>query len=145
MLYVYKISICMENNQFGVRLREERKRLNLSQGELSVVMGVSRSAVASYEAGLTSADLSAMFKAMEHNLDVWYVLTGTRSKEVAAELMDWSLLEKILQGVREWSAEQGIEIPTDKEVALLRLLYQQAAKTQNMDPAMLSNALKLAA
>lgn len=62
----------------GGRLREERDRLSLSQGELGVVMGVDRKVVRHYEENKTSPRADQLVAFMQRGADIWYVLTGQR-------------------------------------------------------------------
>ncbi|MDN4591242.1 hypothetical protein DBA29_22425 [Xenophilus aerolatus] len=65
-------------SDFAARLREERKRLGLSQGELAAAGGVQLNAQSNYETGKRSPDAEYLEAIAMHGVDVAYVLTGHR-------------------------------------------------------------------
>lgn len=67
-------------SQIGLRLKEERKRLGLSQAALSVVGGVSRDSQAGYESGRSDAGTAYLAAIASAGVDVMYILTGVRSE-----------------------------------------------------------------
>ena len=135
----------MDNAQIGERLRHERKRLGLSQQMFSEQVGVSRTAQANYELGKTPPDINYMARLGAVGVDVTYVLSGRRSGEVAADLMDWGLHDAILRGIREVAQEEDIDIPFEKEMSMLRLLYRQFASERTVDRSAVRTLLRLAA
>ena len=60
----------------GTRLREERKRLRMTQAELAARVGVSRAAIVTYESGRTPFDVSFMDQLKELGVRTGYVLSG---------------------------------------------------------------------
>ena len=66
-------------DRVGERLREERERLELTQTEFGVLLGVSRGTQKNYELGANSLDLRYVAALEEHGVDAAYVLTGRRS------------------------------------------------------------------
>ncbi|GKS83234.1 helix-turn-helix domain-containing protein [Acidovorax sp. SUPP1855] len=62
----------------GGRLKEERERLGWSQGTLAEVSFVSKRSVAAWESGETAPGGDALAIMSISNVDVRYVLTGTR-------------------------------------------------------------------
>jgi transcriptional regulator with XRE-family HTH domain len=67
----------MEN--FGERLKEERKRLGLNQGQLADRAGTTNVAQSRYESGDRSPDWGYLSAVAQVGVDVLYVLTGQRS------------------------------------------------------------------
>jgi transcriptional regulator with XRE-family HTH domain len=134
-------------SDIGRRLQEERKRLGLSQSELGELAGISRAAQAAYEAGRNAADVIYSLKASEAGLDMDYVLTGRRAAEAAWEKFDWDLAAQVMTGIHTVSAEMGLTISHDKQIALLKLLYRLAAREQSskLDMNTLRDVLRLAA
>lgn len=65
--------------EIGGRLREERKRLKLSQEKSAELSGVSRRAYVDWEKGTASPSASALSAMAEHGFDVLYILTGVRA------------------------------------------------------------------
>jgi len=64
---------------FGRRLFEERHRLQLSQAELALAIGVAERSIGNYERGRRSPDAEQLLRLIEQGMDVYYVLTGERA------------------------------------------------------------------
>jgi transcriptional regulator with XRE-family HTH domain len=64
---------------FGVRLREERERLGLSQAALGDLVGAAKRTVVEWEKDTTSPTGHALERLASHGMDVSYVVTGKRS------------------------------------------------------------------
>ncbi|MFJ3470670.1 helix-turn-helix domain-containing protein [Pseudomonas sp. NPDC090203] len=64
----------------GPRLREERTRLKLSQSALGTLGGVETNAQGNYESGARSPKADYLLRIAEAGVDIYYVLTGTRSR-----------------------------------------------------------------
>jgi transcriptional regulator with XRE-family HTH domain len=67
----------------GDRLREERKRLGLSQDDLAGQGGVSRRTQINYESGERSPDAEYLHRVHAAGVDVCYVVVGTREPTAA--------------------------------------------------------------
>jgi len=63
----------------GERLREERARLGLNQGDFAAVAKVSKTTQFNYEKGERSPDAAYLEAVATAGVDVLYVLTGNRS------------------------------------------------------------------
>ncbi len=66
------------NNLFGVRLKEERTRLNLSQEEMAVIGGVKKNAQSNYERGIRAPDAEYLSQLQGYGVDTHYLITGRR-------------------------------------------------------------------
>ncbi|WP_310106309.1 helix-turn-helix transcriptional regulator [Paraburkholderia phenoliruptrix] len=66
----------MEN--FGARLKDERKRLGLKQAELAELAATTNVAQSRYESGDRSPDWAYLSAVARAGVDVLYVLTGER-------------------------------------------------------------------
>lgn len=66
------------SSQRGARIKEERKRLGLSQQVIAGSVGVSREMWLRYEAG-AEPGADVLTRAAEHGIDVYFVLTGSRA------------------------------------------------------------------
>lgn len=75
----------------GDRIREERKKLKLSQAEFAVCADCSRNAQAIYERGESLPGSAYLVKLSEMGIDVQYILTGHR-----APIADISMEERAL-------------------------------------------------
>lgn len=126
-----------------MRLREERKRLGMSQDELAERLAMSRSSVAFYELDRTVPDIACMARAAKAGVDVGYVIFGQRTAEQAERMLDWDLLASIVSGIRTWAEENGLEIPAAKEVAIARVQYREFARSRELDPDVMKEMLNL--
>lgn len=88
----------------GERLKKDRERLGLQQGELAERVGVTRSAQSRYESGERDPKTDYWAAASEHGIDVLYVLTGHRSQASTVELSREE--ETLLDNYRQ-SGEKG--------------------------------------
>jgi len=71
-------------SDFSLRLREERKRLGLSQEELATIGGVKLNAQSNYENGKRAPDADYLARVAARGLDVGFLFTGERSPVVKA-------------------------------------------------------------
>jgi transcriptional regulator with XRE-family HTH domain len=67
----------------GVRLKEERARLKLSQTDLGAAGGVGKTTQINYEKGVGSPDATYLAAVAEKGVDVLYVVTGERKPQLA--------------------------------------------------------------
>lgn len=67
----------------GERLKEERVRLGLNQGDFAVMAKVSKTTQFNYEKGERSPDAEYLAALATHGLDVLYVVTGERKPQAA--------------------------------------------------------------
>lgn len=73
-------------HSIGERLKEERKRLGLSQARLCEMMGISRKTLFSYETGERSPTAVFLAALCDHQFDIEYILKGVRKKSLASEI-----------------------------------------------------------
>jgi len=107
---------------FGERLKEERKRLKLSQTQLGEIGGVAKLAQLQYESEATSPTIRYMTAIAEAGVDVNYLLFGMRFE---AESLTTAQLDKIEDRAFEW-VEAVAEKRSDGKLnaSSRRLLYQ---------------------
>lgn len=89
-------------NMFNAKLKEERKRLSLSQTDLGKACGVTKQAQIRYEKGERQPDSDYLQKAHKAGVDVSYLITGIRTQPVELP-SDEALL---LDSYRALDAEQ---------------------------------------
>jgi transcriptional regulator with XRE-family HTH domain len=70
----------------GARLREERKRLGLTQQEFAALGGIASNAQAHYEAGERQPKAGYLIGVAAAGVDILYVLLGQRTPTVEASL-----------------------------------------------------------
>lgn len=108
----------------GVRLKEERVRMGISQEDFAALAGVQRRAQGSYERDQRTPDAAYLAAAAGHGVDVQYVLTGRRAREVDDALAiygdAWQTLDEALQ-------KNGKNMPADKKRQAAEALYQAVA------------------
>ena len=83
----------------GTRLREERKRLRMTQAELAARVGVSRAAIVTYESGRTPFDVSFMDQLKELGVRTGYVLSGVDETESAADSLNWDMARALMNKI----------------------------------------------
>lgn len=130
---------------FGKRLAQERQRVGLSQRELAERLGLGRSALGMIETDRSAIVLERLIAVGDLGFDVQYILSGEPSPVAAARLLNWELLGAILAGVREWTQKREISLPPDKEMLILKLLYEHFAERGMVDDDAISRALQFAA
>ncbi len=75
-------------SDFFERLKEERKRLGLTQTEFGAMAGVAKGAQLNYENGVRKPDSDYLAAIAAAGVDVLYVITGKRSSESEGVLSD---------------------------------------------------------
>ncbi len=78
---------------YGIRLKSERERLNMSQVKLAEICDVTKTTQSNYENDLRAPDLVYLSKAAEVGMDVQYVITGEHCEK--------TLDDKSLEELRE--------------------------------------------
>lgn len=68
----------------GLRIREERERLGLTQTQFAAAIGASKKSQIRYEDGSSSPDIDALIAWAEIGLDPMYVLSGVRQGEMSS-------------------------------------------------------------
>ena len=101
---------------FAERLREERKRLKLTQEEFGRLGGVTKTAQSLFESGKNRPGSEFLQALHQHGVDVCFIFTGKRHQ---ANLYDWELLKNAFLFVsrtfterkdRNFTTEQLFEI-----------------------------------
>jgi transcriptional regulator with XRE-family HTH domain len=195
----------------GERLREERKRLGLSQTDFARLAGVHLNTQSRYEKGEREPDSSYLETLGKKGVDVNYVLFGiasdeivdcpyvaamplpsgyvskpitlTECREMAAGLTlrragnpdgirqwfefckscamhpgkshgrssaslsdsDISLLAEVFEGIEGALLNHGLSMPPPKKAQAVAMLYRSFKASGKVDPAMIEEAVKLAA
>lgn len=129
----------------GKRISEERQRLGLSQKDVAEMWAIGRSMVATIETGRSPLDVERLLELGKAGFDIHYVLYGERSPVAASRLLDWKLMAKIVDEVHKWSQAHEIRLPPEKEVLILKLLYEHFASSGIVDDEAINQILQLAA
>ncbi|MEW8143412.1 MAG: helix-turn-helix transcriptional regulator [Candidatus Thiodiazotropha endolucinida] len=84
-------------SQFGTRLRDERKRLKLTQSQMAVIGGVSRGSQVLYEQSAHVPSMDYISRLVEQGVDFRYLVLGEHSPELGGRLcLDPNVLEKAM-------------------------------------------------
>lgn len=86
-------------SNFALRLRQERRRLQMNQEDLGNAGGVRKQAQSNYEKGLRYPDASYLTGIAGAGVDVQYLLTGQTSRPATIALSGDE--ERLLAGFRE--------------------------------------------
>ena len=130
---------------FHDRLKQERKRLGLSQEDVANVLKVGRSSVAMYETGKTNLDNEALATlANTLHFDVEFLITGLTDFAINAKAIDWEVLGTITREIRAGFISKGIELSPEKENQLIKTLYEHFIDTKKISPSLIANTLSLA-
>lgn len=112
----------MDRVEFGLRLREERQRLQLSTQQLAELGRVARVSQSHYETGRSLPDAEYLSAAHMAGVDIGYLLTGSR---FALQPFDWTLHNEILRGIEAWLDENDMTLPFDKKMQVLQVLMER--------------------
>lgn len=105
----------------GERLKEERVRLGLNQGDFAALATVSKTTQFNYEKGERSPDAAYLAAVAAAGVDVLYVLTGTRTPRPVEGLSVAE--EKVLDNYRS--------LPEEDQASVRRLTNALAESTAN--------------
>lgn len=113
----------------GIRLKEERERLEMSQATLAEVVGGSRRAVVAWESGGTVPGADALADLAVKGVDVFYVITGQREALNQAALSD-----QVVAKLRERGIEMnGGERQNEVQISPLGLMWLLNMRDQNQN------------
>ena len=101
-------------HSIGERLKEERKRLGLSQMELCELTGITRKTLFSYETGERSPKVLVLSALFDHDFDVDYILKGELDR------LRPSLLKKIQD-----AAESAFQMVNSTDIAVTPAQFAQ--------------------
>ena len=114
--------------QIGERLKEERKRLRLSQARLCELMGISRKTLFSYETGKRSPTAVFLAALYHHQFDVEYILNGYRKSPAIPGIGD---IRRAAETAWQMVVSTGITISAQQfSQILVTLLEDFADKTE---------------
>ncbi|MCX8650044.1 helix-turn-helix transcriptional regulator [Gilliamella sp. B2776] len=80
------------NSQCVLRLKEERKRLRLSQGDIADTCGISREMWGKYERGIAVPGGEVLASLAISGANIQYILTGHKSQENEINADEYELL-----------------------------------------------------
>ena len=124
--------------QIGERLKEERKRLGLSQVRLCELMGISRKTLFSYETGKRSPTAIFLAALYHYQFDVEYILNGHSKNLATPGIGD---IRHAAETVWQMVTSTGITISAQQfSQMLVTLLEDSADKTSETSSSKLSRS-----
>lgn len=108
----------------GTRLREERKRLRLTQAQIAAAVGISAPTQVGYELGARTPDAHYLTKIERLGVDERYIRTGIREGHHAIQSLDWERLAEIRRVVAGWVRDMEVGLDIGQLVEVERLIYE---------------------
>lgn len=134
------------SEQFGRRLREERKRLGLTQASLASDVGISTPTQVGYELGIRSPDVHYLTVVEQLGVDERYIRTGVRANRAAVGTMDWEFFLAVQSSGDAWfKNELGITLDPRESNEIARLLYEVLIETREIEDSKIERVLRLVA
>lgn len=116
-----------KKSRIGARIRRERERLGLTQGDFAKAIGVGRLSSIHYELGDTSPNTEVLLLMKDAGVDIWFVLTG----EAREDLIDQRAMEKavdlLLKMIFDLQAKPDAKVMNE----LLLHFYRSIRSTMN--------------
>lgn len=124
---------------FGERIKIERQRLSLTQGQFATLAGVSRQSQAKYETEIREPG-AAYFVHLYDHVDVPFILSGQRHRAPALEATE---VASILSVVDDWEAQQKKTLPRATKAEAIALFLSQAISTREVQTDWIRRTLEL--
>ncbi|MFJ5239516.1 helix-turn-helix domain-containing protein [Pseudomonas neuropathica] len=131
-----------------MRLKEERKRLKLTQAEAGSLAGVTRESWSRYEGGGVSPGMEVLEAFALAGADVQFILTGTSASSrngpaVKDVQIDVQRLERIAEMLEKAAQVAGKRWPMKKLAAIAAEVYNALSADQELNELQLERVLKL--
>lgn len=133
-----------ENTTVGMRLRQERKRLAMTQAALAEFAGIGKASQLAYEAGSTDPGVSYLLKIAEAGVDVFWVLTGEPIEAAAWRRFNTKLIVEVVLAVEQWAVTRGKQTSLETKAHLVRVIVQQCNREGVLDAPLVEDLLKIA-
>lgn len=133
----------LQDNEVGLRLRAERKRLGLTQSQLGARGGVSLSSQHAYESGIHRPDTRYLALVAETGIDMQYVVLGQKTEPRSPSNVDWKAMEEIGLLIEQSAMEHGGHMSLALKFHFQRAFYEQYLANRQLDLANYSVTLKL--
>jgi transcriptional regulator with XRE-family HTH domain len=113
---------------FGIRLKQERQRLQMSQEDIATVGGVKRRAQISYEQEERVPDVAYMVALSHAGVDIDYVMLGTPSANTLSpdesELLIGYRKLDVRGKARVLGVIEGVAAPTQPAARMQNVVFQ---------------------
>lgn len=131
-------------DEFGPRLRQERKRLGLTQAQLAAAAGISAPTQVGYEQGSRAPDVHYLTAVERIGVDERYVRTGVRSSRAAVAALDWGFFLDVQRAGDSWFLrELGIVLGAQESNEIARLLYEILIDEHEIEDRKVERVLRL--
>jgi len=134
-----------QENEYGLRIRNERIRLGYTQAKWAKRCGVSKTSQVNYEAGTYRPDVAYLSGAVSLGADPLYLLVGKSTAASAALGLDWDLAKKIMSIIDNWAIEKPDPVSAETRMQLLKLFYSQCSISGKVDERDVRKSLALVA
>lgn len=129
---------------FGPRLRQERKRLGLTQVQLAAAVGISAPTQVGYEQGSRAPDVHYLTAVERLGIDEHYVRLGVRSCRAAIAALDWDFFLDVQRAGDSWfQRELEIVLGQKESNEIARLLYELLIDEHEIEDRKVERVLRL--
>jgi DNA-binding XRE family transcriptional regulator len=108
---------------FAKRLKAERIRLDMTQGDAAIALGLPVFTYRAYEYGRNDPPFSLFERLVDAGFDAELVATGHSGREKGAAQMDWPLIAELAGEILEWSANRPRPLTNSEVARYLALAY----------------------
>lgn len=112
-------------DDWNERLKNERRRLGMSQRAFAALAGQSNQSVLRYETGERAPDLKFLIAIQKAGADINYILTGQRQQDKTTEI-DRARLTAAIEVIEEGLGDK--QLPADKKAEAILLAYDLLAE-----------------
>lgn len=128
----------------GPRLRQERKRLGLTQAQLATAVGISAPTQVGYEQGNRAPDVHYVTAVERIGVDERYIRTGVRASRAAVAALDWDFFLDVQRAGDAWFLrELGIALGQKESNKIARLLYEMLIDEHEVEDRKVERVLRL--
>jgi transcriptional regulator with XRE-family HTH domain len=108
---------------FGLRLRQERQRLGLTQAEFAAKVNVNRVSQVFYEKGKNWPPKDYIESISALGVDLIFLLHGQRLGTIIEAALDLTLLTDIFQTIDDMEIECGTRLPPQVRAKIFAAIY----------------------
>lgn len=117
----------------GDRLRQERRRLGLSQERFGELAGLKRTVIGFFERGVAVPHTEYLATWAEHSLDVIYVLFGVRPEQLAAAVLSTELTERVFAQIDQFENDLGHTLDPKTRAKVFRMVLAANVSGQTQE------------
>lgn len=125
---------------FGTRLKDERKRLDVTQDVMAKMGGIAKTTYCNYEAGLREPGAAFLATLAAAGVDARYIITGVREETALqpgdpgqSSTLDIQMVLEVMIGVEIFLEREGYQLKPEKKALLVRLLSEEIAEKERAE------------